>query len=563
MSGKHNSPLLDLSESYIDKRISESIGGIGNQSYSFSFDKKVKSTSYQSFDTFSDTNANTFVHQHEHESKTSKIKNLLIIIISLIVGISIIILSILNYYYNKNDQEKDFILFDRINLNFSYMILSISFGLCFVLCSLYKYLTTFCCTTYTMNFSIFIIFIILSCIMCFVLSILGFLSLYLSIYITSITYPLWLCISLLLYGVIIGIFSFILCTINKDKFQPLHSEQREFHTNTPQYIRKYGPLHPYDRSLFHKIWHSFTHQWLWNIIKLGYKQPLEIYDCYDVPIVDNIETQIKKWDKYVNTKQFKDNKFSTFNVMCHMELMPLIFRAAVYFMALLTSLSVPFIISALANFYEDTSIHIRIGLLLSFCLWLAAFIRIMILAVVMTISSRAFCRMRAFLIYVVYRKAINMTLTSDSTIGQKITIMANDTKQIAMAFAHLHWMSANLMLALLICMLLFYEIGSAAFIGWIFFIFFSGPIQMFLGSKVHGASKRYIQFSDIRVKFISEMLRGIEVTKMYCWEHALLSKVDECRKKEMKQLLIRVGYSSVLSMMNISTTHLMLLLMLG
>ena len=74
---------------------------------------------------------------------------------------------------------------------------------------------------------------------------------------------------------------------------------------------------------------------------------------------------------------------------------------------------------------------------------------------------------------------------------------------------------------------------------------------------------RYIVQSDVRVKFIGELIRGIGVTKMYCWESALMDKVFECRRKEMEQLLVRIRYSAILSMMNISTPHLMILLMLG
>ena len=141
--------------------------------------------------------------------------------------------------------------------------------------------------------------------------------------------------------------------------------------------------------------------------------------------------------------------------------------------------------------------------------------------------------------------------------------MGSDTRMIAWACSGIHFVIANMILVLIICFLLYYEIGSAAFAGWIFFIVISGPIQGWIGKQVHKASKRYIQSSDGRVKFIGELIRGIQVTKMYCWESALLDKVFEYRQKEMKQLLIRIRYSAVLSMMNISTPHLMILIMLG
>ena len=183
-------------------------------------------------------------------------------------------------------------------------------------------------------------------------------------------------------------------------------------------------------------------------------------------------------------------------------------------------------------------------------------------------TGRTFSRCRAILIYMIYRKAIKMSLSSSindkkSSIGKKITMMGSDTRIIAHAVSGLHFMFTNMMLVNLVCVLLYYQIGAASFVGWVFFVIFCGPIQRFIGKQVQKASRVYIQSSDHRVKFIGELITGIQVTKMYCWESVLLDKVFEYRRKEMRQLLKRIRYSALLNMMEISSPHLMILIMLG
>merc|ERR1712187_350676 len=77
------------------------------------------------------------------------------------------------------------------------------------------------------------------------------------------------------------------------------------------------------------------------------------------------------------------------------------------------------------------------------------------------------------------------------------------------------------------------------------------------------ASKSYIYESDSRVKFIGELIRGIRVTKMYSWERALMDEILNYRRKEMVQLLIKIKFISIMSMLNIATPQFMALIMFG
>ena len=79
------------------------------------------------------------------------------------------------------------------------------------------------------------------------------------------------------------------------------------------------------------------------------------------------QTQI--WDHYIALNGIKMDKLTTFQCVWQLEGRGFIFRCCWYMVGLLTSLAVPFIISALSDFYEDESASIEVGLWLSLGLW--------------------------------------------------------------------------------------------------------------------------------------------------------------------------------------------------
>merc|ERR1712130_792724 len=99
--------------------------------------------------------------------------------------------------------------------------------------------------------------------------------------------------------------------------------------------------------------------------------------------------------------------------------------------------------------------------------------------------------------------------------------------------------------------------------GWMFVLLVSFPIQSVVGGKIMSAWKAYIGESDKRVKFIDEIIKGIKVTKMYAWERALMDQILTYRQDEMKHLLVRIKFISIMSMINNATPALMGLIMFG
>ena len=62
------------------------------------------------------------------------------------------------------------------------------------------------------------------------------------------------------------------------------------------------------------------------------------------------------------------------------------------------------------------------------------------------------------------------------------------------------------------------------------------PINTFLRRKMKVFSKKNMKLKDTRIKIMNEILDGMKVLKLYAWEKSFQEKVENIRKKEVKNL---------------------------
>ena len=235
--------------------------------------------------------------------------------------------------------------------------------------------------------------------------------------------------------------------------------------------------------------------------------------------------------------------------------------------AKLSGLSIPFIIQTLTIYFQDSSKSFKTGVYWSLLLLLAGLCYIIIFNYAFVSGGRAISSIRAYLILMIYDKSLKLSVSSstassptaskkskskkETTMGQKLNYVASDTRSIAYFFGWIPIMMANFVLAIAVVIFLYVEVGFAAFAGWSFMILVGGPCQYIVGRKITRATRKYLGASDVRVKFITELLQGIKVTKMYAWEYPLMDKVSIYRTEEAKRLMIRVKYMALMSMMKL------------
>ncbi|KAF1790353.1 P-loop containing nucleoside triphosphate hydrolase [Phytophthora cactorum] len=97
-------------------------------------------------------------------------------------------------------------------------------------------------------------------------------------------------------------------------------------------------------------------------------------------------------------------------------------------------------------------------------------------------------------------------------------------------------------------LLLVHYLGPASFAGVIIMIILL-PTSAALSSQAAKTSKKMLECSDKRLKFLTELFQHIRVVKFYAWESEMLEQVDKIRGKELsylKKMIIWNAYGRVI-----------------
>eukprot|EP01083_Nonionella_stella_P072306 194855_1 len=332
-----------------------------------------------------------------------------------------------------------------------------------------------------------------------------------------------------------------------------------------------GKTHPFDSEwTIYRLFQYVTNFWFCPIVKFGYKHDIQSNDCHDVPFRDSAEQKRELWIQHANARDKQNKPFSTASIVWQIEKRNIIERFIMATIAKLSGLCIPFLISALTVFFKDDTIPFKTGVYYSIGLCLVGLSYTIIFNYAFVSGGRAISSVRSYIILMIYDKSLKMSVIDDTkasqrvaqaTTGQRITMVAADSQSIAFFIGWVPIMFGNLVLAIAVVIVLYYEVGPAAFAGWLFMVVVGGPCQYIVGGKIARATRKYLGASDKRVKFISELIQGIRVTKMYSWEHPLMDQVGTYRDEEAKRLMIRVKYMALMTMMNIATPQFMALIL--
>lgn len=143
-------------------------------------------------------------------------------------------------------------------------------------------------------------------------------------------------------------------------------------------------------------------------------------------------------------------------------------------------------------------------------------------------------KIRVGICSLIYRKALKLTRASMSRVGpgQIVNLMSNDVLRLDNAPMYLHYLWISPLQAIFITYLLYREIGSAALYGAMAaFIFI--PFQIMLGCLTLKIRRNTAAKTDERVRQMNEIIRGIQVIKMYTWEFPFVDLIRQCRKNEV------------------------------
>ncbi|XP_055536617.1 probable multidrug resistance-associated protein lethal(2)03659 isoform X2 [Wyeomyia smithii] len=148
-----------------------------------------------------------------------------------------------------------------------------------------------------------------------------------------------------------------------------------------------------------------------------------------------------------------------------------------------------------------------------------------------------------------YKKALRITKAAgtDGLTGQVINLMSNDVAKFDTAASFVHDTWKGPIELVVFGYLIYRQIGAPGLIGVAFLLSFI-PLQAWVGKKAASFRLKTATRTDRRVRFMNEIIQGIQVIKMYAWEHSFIRMVDAIRRKEIAgirgTLFIRAGLLS-------------------
>ncbi|KAG2770990.1 ABC transporter C family member 2 [Phytophthora cactorum] len=214
----------------------------------------------------------------------------------------------------------------------------------------------------------------------------------------------------------------------------------------------------------------------------------------------------------------------------------------------------PICINALIKYVEDPKVAMfsasHYGYILSGTLFAASVLQTLCLHQHHHLVIREAIRVRSALTMLVYEKSLKLSSQAKSTLGSgRILNMATiDTNRILELFYVIHYSWAAPVQLIIGMLLLVHYLGPASFAGVIIMVILL-PTSAALSSQAAKTSKKMLECSDKRLKFLTELFQHIRVVKFYAWESEMLEQVDKIRGKELsylKKMIIWNAYGRVI-----------------
>ncbi|KAF2069284.1 hypothetical protein CYY_009397 [Polysphondylium violaceum] len=309
-----------------------------------------------------------------------------------------------------------------------------------------------------------------------------------------------------------------------------------------------------DANLFQKLTFSWMNCLLWK----GFKNPLELNDITDIPPhlhVENTSLLIKKVDfksKYSLLKHLISHAISNYKIIIFLKLL-----------STALSISTPIILKVFLWYIQKDANEkeIYIGWILSFALFLSAFLLNFSQQLSLWNSGKLGMEIRGSLSCVIYKKMFMMSNTSRKTysMGRILNLIGSDV-----SYMHEFFMNVNLdlilypiQIALLLAVLCFI-LGVSGAVGFGVMLF-SLSLTTYISSRMNKYMKWSFVHSDERVKMVSELIDGIRSIKQYAWEKIFLERVEEKRQLQLMFLHKRLARWIVNQMIIQSTSGFVLL----
>ncbi|XP_050059315.1 probable multidrug resistance-associated protein lethal(2)03659 isoform X2 [Aphis gossypii] len=324
------------------------------------------------------------------------------------------------------------------------------------------------------------------------------------------------------------------------------------------------PINPRSKA---NIFEIITFSWILKLVRKGLKKELDVIDLYTILDEDSsalLGSKLKTlWSKELGNSIKQNKKPSFLKALFQMFGSKLIIHGIYLAITdMVFSIIQTIFVGKIISHFELKNTKNQFHLVVYYAVGL-----------IITCSLKAFSsnsynmmsshlamKMRVATCDLVYNKALRLKPNSlETTTGRIINLMSNDVIRFDLTLVYLGYVFIGPMETIIVTYFLWKEVGVASILGVATFIIFI-PLQVWLGSIVSNYRLKTANRTDARVSLMNEIITGIQVIKMYTWEHFFTKLIEFSRKKEINQITKTACIKSTLLSFSVFNTRLALFL---
>ncbi|CAE7274414.1 Abcc3 [Symbiodinium sp. CCMP2456] len=294
-----------------------------------------------------------------------------------------------------------------------------------------------------------------------------------------------------------------------------------------------GAEHPLERAHF---WSVASISWLTPLARKAVKGKLEVHDVWEAPAGQTVDTAVHRFKLAWEVEQQRKTP-SVARAMIRANAGRVAASGSLLLLFISVQLAQPLLIQSLVSFLNTPAAAPGEGWLMASLIFMSALASSVLVSEFFRHGFVLGVLSRTAAMSAIYEKAINMSVLARSggSTGKTTNLMAVDAEKFAMASQVFHflWISPVMMICCGIVMA--FRIGPAGFIG-LAFLFVTVPVQHLLAKKGGQIRVKALAFTDERMKFVTEVVQGIRVAKLYAWEAAIFQYVASVRRRECAKL---------------------------
>lgn len=140
-----------------------------------------------------------------------------------------------------------------------------------------------------------------------------------------------------------------------------------------------------------------------------------------------------------------------------------------------------------------------------------------------------------FYTFLLQSTKLSLKTAGDISVGHIVNLISNDVNRLDIGFVFAHYLWILPIQTVLIGYLIWLRLGYAAIIGVVALLVQTIPVQMCLSTWTAKLRRLTAERTDARIGKMNELIRGIQVIKMYAWETCFQSVVKESRRQEIRE----------------------------